>query len=621
MGVIIGTAGHVDHGKTELIKALTGVDTDRLEEEKRRGLTIDLGFAPLDLPRSGRVGIVDVPGHIDYLKNMLAGVGGIDLALLVIAADEGVMPQTVEHFQILKLLRIPNLVVLVSKIDLVDAETRELVGEEVKELLGGTYLDGSPVIEVSPFTGEGLDKFKETVDELLASLPDKDLDLPPRLLVDRVFVLKGVGTVITGSLVAGTIKEGEELVVYPKGKRTRARQVQVFNEKRGIAEAGNRVALNLVGLSKGEMERGDVVSKEGILTPTKLLDVKLEVLPEARRLKDWGRVRLYLGSGEFLGRVALMEKKQLEGGEEGFCQFRLEEEVVALFGDRFVVRHYSPMTLLGGGLILNARPEKHKRTDKAVLEVMKVRAEGDMANIIVAELGLKESKEEELRTSLNLKVDDWKKTVGELTRNGKVIDIGGYLFGGDRWAELKEKMVKRLEAFHSKYPLRPGMPKEELKRKLALKDTVFDGALRAVQEIEVEAGIVRLKTVEIRLTPEQVEQTRRLGKTFREAKFSPPDRAEVLKSYDKEIFGSLVANGTLIKVSEDLFFHREVLEEAKKLISRYLEEKGEMKLSDMRDILGSTRKFVVPLAEYLDSIKFTKRSGDLRKPGGRFCPE
>lgn len=612
MGVIIGTAGHVDHGKTELIKALTGVDTDRLEEEKRRGLTIDLGFAPIDLPKSGRVGIIDVPGHIDYLKNMLAGVGGIDLALLVIAADEGVMPQTLEHLQILRLLKVPRLVVVVSKVDLVDGETRELVAEEVKDLLLGSYLADSPLVEVSPATGDGLDELSRTVDELVAGFPEKDLTQPPRLLVDRVFVLKGVGTVITGSLVSGTIKEGEELVVYPRRKRTRARQIQVFNEKRETAEAGNRVALNLVGLTKGEVMRGDVVSKEGILSPTRLLDARLEVLPEARRIKDWARVRLYLGSGEFLGRVALMERRQLDAGDEGFCQLRLEREVVALYGDRFVLRLYSPMELLGGGTILHATPEKHKRNDSAVLQAMKARAGTDLANMIVTELEFREVRDEELRASLNVKGEDWKIILGELTHKGEVIKAGAYLFGRHRWAELKERMVKRLQGFHSKYPLRSGMPKEELKRRLGLKDAVFGTALDAFEEIEIEGGTVRLRGREIRLTGQQLEQARRLEKVFLKARFSPPDRTQVLQDFDKEIFGSLLANGTLIKVTEDLFFHREAIEKAKKLIAQYVNENREIRLSDMRDILGSTRKYVVPLAEYFDTIRFTKRSGDLR---------
>lgn len=615
MGVIIGTAGHVDHGKTELIKALTGVDTDRLEEEKRRGLTIDLGFAPLDLPKSGRVGIIDVPGHIDFLKNMLAGVGGIDLAILVLAADEGVMPQTVEHLRILELLRIPKLIIAVSKVDLADSETRELVAEEVKGLLKGSYLENSPLVQVSPVSREGLGELVEIIDQKVGEFPEKDFNALPRLLVDRVFGLKGVGTVVTGSLLSGRIEEGDELVIYPKLRQTRARQIQVFYEKRGMAEAGSRVALNLPGVGKGEIGRGDVISKKETLLPTKLLDVKLELLPSAKRIKDWARVRLYLGSGEFLGRMALFGKKELKPGEEGFCQLRLEEEVVALYGDRFIIRRYSPMDLLGGGVVLNPSPSRHKRSDPGVLKLMEARARGDLEEMIVAELKSRELEEKELWRSLSARREDWERTLEDLVHRGEIVSIRGCLFGRSRWEELRGRVVKELQDFHSRYPLRPGMPKEELKSRFPLHVRLFDDVLGSIEEIGVVGGKVRLKSLETKLTREQLSQKRKLEEVFLRARFSPPEKGEVIRDFDEEIFHFLIEEGALIKVSAQLFFHKEAIEEAKRLVSEFLKENGEMRLSDMRDILGSTRKYMVPLAEYFDRVKLTRRSGDLRTLG------
>jgi selenocysteine-specific elongation factor len=611
-GVIVGTAGHVDHGKTELIKALTGVDTDRLAEEKRRGLTIDLGFAPLDLPQYGRVGIVDVPGHQRFLKNMLAGVGGIDVALLVVAADEGVMPQTLEHFEILRLLGVPKLLAVVSKADMVEEELADLVVEEVQNLLGETYLAGSPVLKVSALAKTGLKELILELDKIVAEIPPRRLDHPPRLPIDRVFVLQGIGTVVTGSLTHGVISQGDEVVVYPQKLKSRIRQIQVHNELMPRVAAGHRVALNLAGPGKSELQRGEVISVGGAFHPAQQLDIKLKIVGQDLVVKDWARVRLSLGSAEVLARLVILSEKEAKSGQEVYGQLRLEAPTVAWYGDRFVLRAYSPQTLLGGGVVLNPFPPKHRRFDNRVLRSLEARDGGDPSQILLMELAQGPMNIVNVRDNLGLSEERLKAVVQQLEQKGHLSVLGRYLVGSEGLEKIKGEILSLLEDFHRRYPLQIGMSKEELKGKIHYPPQLVEETLSALEEVEVLGDQVRQKGRRVRFTQEQQREQEKIEALFLERKFSPPTKDEVLAEFDSKVFYALAKQGVLVGLTKEIYLHRSALEEAKSLIKRELTHRGQMRLSEMREIWGTTRKFAVPLAEYLDRLGFTHRVGDMR---------
>lgn len=615
MGAIVGTAGHVDHGKTELVKALTGVDTDRWEEEKRRGLTIDLGFAPLDLPGFGRAGLIDVPGHKDFLRNMLAGMGGVDVALMVVAADEGVMPQTREHFDIVRLFDVKRMVVAVSKCDLVDDEMAELVGLDVRALLEGTRFESSPVIKISSTRQTGLDQLRGELDCALTSLEEKDCNGPARLPIDRVFVLKGVGTVITGTLVSGKIVQGSELVVYPKGIKTRVRQIHVHKEKKSRALAGNRVALNLTGVSKDDMQRGDVICTPGYLEPSVMFDTRLELIRNVPALRDWTRVKVYLGSGELLARTAILGKKEIEPGGEGYVQLRLEKKSVARFGDRFVVRSYSPMRTLGGGVILDSNPRKHRRSDEIILNILEARVSRDISNIISAHLNAGYVDMRELGRSAAADDEELDQAADAMVREGRAERLGNLLFDKSYLEGIRERIYHILREYHRQNPLQKGMSKEELRVRMKMGPQTFDLFLSNTSDLKVEGDRVKLAGVKLELSEEQVAQRKAIEKLFIEKGFSPPSKDDVISKYSSEVFYSLIDSGTLVKISQDILVHRDVLETGKADIAKAVREKGLLKLTEIKEILRTTRKFAVPVAEYLDRTGFTRREGDLRTLG------
>jgi len=620
MGAIVGTAGHVDHGKTELVKALTGVDTDRWEEEKRRGLTIDLGFAPLDLPESGRAGLIDVPGHKDFLRNMLAGMGGVDVALMVVAADEGVMPQTREHFEIIRLFDVRRLVVAITKSDLVDDEMAELVGLDVQTLLEQTRFEKSPIVKISSKEHTGLDQLKGELDSALRSLSEKDYDRPARLPIDRVFVLKGVGTVVTGTLTSGRIVQGDELVVYPMGIKTRVRQIHVHNEKRDEALAGNRVALNLTNVSKDEMQRGDVITEPGYLESSVMFDVKLELLENAPKLKDWTRVKVYLGSTEVLARTAILGAKEIEPGGTGYVQLRLEKKATAKYGDRFVIRSYSPMKVLGGGIVLDSNPEKHRRSDQIILNVLGARASGELSDIIAAHLNTGLVHIAGLRKSIDVDEKLFLNAVDVVTKDGKAEKLGGILFDKSYLKGIRERTSSILEEYHKENPLQKGMSKEELRVRMKMAPQTFDLFLINSSEFQVVGDRVKLVRISLELTDDQVEEKSEIEKFFLDRGFSPPSKDDVVSKYSSQLFYSLIDSGTLVRISQGVLVHRDVLEKGKEEIVKAVEKKGPLKLTEIKEILKTTRKFAVPVAEYLDRIGFTRREGDLRtlsKPGNR----
>ncbi len=630
--IILGTAGHIDHGKTTLIKALTGIDTDRLKEEKQRGITIELGFAHLFLPSGVCLGIVDVPGHERFVKNMVAGATGVDLVALVVAADEGVMPQTREHLEICDLLGVKSGVVVITKKDLVDEEWIELVKEDVINLLQGTFLEGAPIVAVSAITGEGLDQLVKILDQLVTKVPDRSAEGPFRLPIDRVFTIKGFGTVVTGTSISGRLRIGEEVIVYPKGLRSRIRRIQVHGKDRDIAEAGLRTALNLQGIEKEEIERGDVVAHPGVLQPTYILDLDLRYLSSAPKpLTHNSRVRFHIGTSEILGRVILIGRDKIEPGEKALIQIRLEKPVVCWRGDHFVIRSYSPMITIGGGVVLDPVARRRKRSSKQHLEELKLLRDGKLHDVIVYHLGRAKELglyEEKIALKVSVFGDELKKILDELIRSEKVKQVkieGKYLYlSGKIYDKLKKEIIERLQKFHEKFPLRQGLSKEDLFHRMpsGLEVRVFEKMLEELVEkgeLIREKEIIRLSTHKIVL-PEELERLKiQIEEAFKEQGFQPKDKDEILSRFREnpsltmEIFELLLKEGRLVRLKERLVFHVEILQELKNRVFEFFRHNKEMAVGDLRRLTnGASRKYLIPLLEYLDHEKITIRVGDKR---------
>ncbi|WP_408955411.1 selenocysteine-specific translation elongation factor [Natroniella sp. ANB-PHB2] len=628
--LIIGTAGHIDHGKTTLIKALTGIDTDRLEVEKERGISIELGFGYLELEGGLRIGIIDVPGHEKFIKNMLAGAGGVDLALLVIAADEGFMPQSEEHLAILNLLNVEAGMIVVTKSDLVEKEWLELVIEEIKEAVVGTFLEGASILPVSATEGIGIEQLKREISGLVDNLSAKGINENAYLSIDRVFSLQGHGTVATGTLSKGRIEVDDRLMIYPQQREVRVRSLEVHNQQVTEALSGQRVGINLAGIETDEIERGDVLATAESLAPTEYLDAQLRLLPSAPIIIEPGeRIRLYLGAKEVLGKIYPLNKKEIYPGEEVFVQFRLEEEVVADFKERYVLRWRSPMDLLGGGEILALNPPYHNHLGQELIEDLKIRAEGSLEEII--ELTLRGAKSEPLSSKdlvkeTALAVERLREILVELKREGRVIefDVGqeSSWLDSQSYQQLKEEVLEYLAHYHQHYYLQPGMTKEELRTKLSLKlDTnQYDQLLT---DLEVEGLIViagaqlKLADFEIEFGPQEHQIKERVINLFTEKKFSPPKAAEVLIKFDeqklaKRVFESLIATGELVELSSELYFHRSALKEAEEKLKNYLSQQMSIEVGEFRDLLASSRKYTLPLLRYFDQQGLTVRRKDER---------
>lgn len=627
--VIIGTAGHVDHGKTTLVRALTGVDTDRLKEEKERGLTIDLGFAPFTLPDGRRAAIIDVPGHERFIKNMLAGVGGIDVVLLVIAADEGVMPQTQEHLDILTLLQVRQGIVVVTKADLVDQDWLELVQEEIRQKLQGTALEGAPVLPVSSVTGAGLDRLLEVIQQV--TVEAAKIERPPlaRLPIDRVFTVAGHGTVVTGTLWGGRLAVGEEVEILPLGKRARIRQIQVHDEPQPVAEAGQRVALNLGGVERQELDRGQVVVKPGLLTPTRLLDVRLQLLPSAAPLAHRTRVRFHHGTAEIMGRVRLMQEEVLAPGGWQYAQLFLEEPMVGIRGDLFVIRSYSPAHTIGGGRILETHPPYRRRRRETTLEEMRLEDEGRPEDLVLLALNRADcplTAEEVIRLTL-LEEGTVKRELARGVSRGTVISLEGEAFlSRGRFEKLQHKVEELLRDFYQRFPLRPGIPKEEVRSRLTpawearhfalwLQEMAKRGLLAVTEQVVALPGHV------IQLSPQDQALLDKLAERLREGWFAPPAPGELQahlgltpKKFD-ELVKVLVEQGKAVKVAQDVIFHQEAVQQAEQIVAGMLAAQGEIETAAVRDRLGSSRKYTIALLEYFDQRHLTRRLGDKRVAG------
>ncbi|MDO6355364.1 selenocysteine-specific translation elongation factor [Caloramator sp. CAR-1] len=629
--VIIGTAGHIDHGKTTLIKALTGRDTDTLKEEKERGISINLGFTYFDLPSGRRAGIVDVPGHEKFIKNMLAGVTGIDIVLLVIAADEGIMPQTREHLNILNLLDIKKGIVVVTKKDLVDEEWLKMVIEDIKTEISDTFLRDAPIIPVSSYTGEGLEKLALTIDELTKDMEDRDTFTDFRLPIDRVFSVSGFGTVVTGTLISGTIYEGDICSIYPKEITTKVRGLQVHEKSVKTAYAGQRVAINLANVKKEDIERGDVLSKPNSLQVSMMLDCRLNYLKDAPYpLENRDRIRIYHGTSELLGRVYILDKEVINPGETALIQIRLESPIAAKRGDKYVIRTYSPMITVGGGTILDPNPVKHKAFDEKVINELLLKEKGDPIEII--EQTIKNNSKDFIGINDIIKLsgknysnlDDILET---LIRKEKIIKLN---IGDEEvylhktyLEEIKKNIAQILADYHRINPLKFGITKEELKIKVFgknIKQKIYDKILELLCDdtIKIENIYISLKDFNICFNQKQENIKQEILMRFEEAKYQPPKPEDLIKGFGRDerdakmVFEALVDLGTLVKINEEIYLKAQDYERAKDMLIDFIKREGSITAAQYRDMLSTSRKYAVAILEYFDSIKLTKRIEDQR---------
>jgi selenocysteine-specific elongation factor len=631
----VGTAGHVDHGKSTLIQALTGIDPDRLREEKERGMTIDLGFAWLTLPSGREISIVDVPGHERFIKNMLAGVGGIDAALLVVAADEGIMPQTREHLAILDLLGIKRGVVALTKADLVDEEWLTFVKEEIEEALRQTSLAGAKVVRLSALTGMGLNDLTQELDTLLAATPPKRDVGRPRLPVDRVFSLGGFGTVVTGTLLDGSLRLGQELEVLPRGLVSRARGLQSHKAKVELVLPGRRVAINLGGLATEDVQRGDVVTTPGAIRPTMALDVRLRLLPEApKALANAATIGFHTGTAEAVGKVTLLDRDALQPGQETWAQVRLRTPIAVAKNDLFIIRQLSPGITLGGGEIVDPAPaRRHRRRQPAVIEALELLARGTPAEIVLQTVELKQPAEPGvIFQASGLDAATAREAMEELRRTQQVVQLGTAVMSSTGWRHLAARIADQLTQYHRQYPLRAGIPRSELMSRLQLPTRLFNDAIsRLVAEGAVaETGTaVRLPDHQLQLSAAQRQLADRLLTLVRATPLAPPSLPELRQtlngapgstSLDDELLAALAAMGEVVRVGDDLVFASEAYRHMVEQLTSHLRTKGKITVAEVRDLFGTSRRYVLPLLEHLDRERVTRRVGDERVLGTAHRP-
>jgi len=625
--VVVGTAGHIDHGKTSLVKALTGIDTDRLPEEKARGITIDLGFAFLEEAGGLTIEIVDVPGHERFVKNMLAGVGGIDVAMLIIAADEGVMPQTREHLAICRLLHIKTGLVVLTKTDLVEPDWLELVRDDVAGLVRGTFLEGAPVLAASAKTGEGLPELRAELRRLAAAVPPRRADQLPRLPIDRVFTVKGFGTVVTGTLMTGRFAIDDRVEIYPRALTAKVRGLQTHGKPVAEAFAGQRTAINLQGLERAAVERGDVVGLAGTLVSSVLVDGTLELLADAPRpLKSRDRVRFHAGTSEIMARVLLLDRVELPPGERAFARFRLEAPLVALPGDRFVVRSYSPIVTIGGGTLLDVDPPRFKRKAPALVAHLTLLERGTPEEVVeehVRHVGAAGVRVAALAARVPFGPDRLRELLVTLEKAGRVLAVErDWYVHPESQGRLRTMALAALEQFHRAHPLRPGMSREELRgRAGAADERVFAhllGTLAGEGLVRVDRDKVALASHEVRLTPEQQRAVDHVERQFVEAGASPPSAEEALGragiggGEDHELFQYLLEARKLVRIKESLYFHADALDAIQDKVVALLRERKEIGPGDVKDLLGISRKYAIPLLEHLDARRVTVRQGERR---------
>lgn len=621
--IIIGTAGHIDHGKTTLVKALTGRDTDRWEEEKRRGITIDLGFTYFDLPDGSKAGIIDVPGHEKFIKNMLAGVVGMDMVLLIIAADEGIMPQTTEHLNILNLLGIENGIVVMTKCDLADEEWISLVKEDIKESLKSTFLENAPIVEVSSKTGKGIDNLKNEIAEIAEkSVKERELNTISRLPIDRVFSITGFGTVVTGTLISGILKKGDEAEIYPVNKICKIRNIQVHSSDELKAYAGQRTAINLSNIKKKDIYRGCVIAPVNSMKNTMMLDVKLNILKSSKRIiENRSRLHLYTGTSEILCRVVLLDKDELSPGESCYAQLRLEEEIAVRRGDKFIVRFYSPLETVGGGEIIEPVPLKKKRFDDNLIEELKIKEKGSGTD--VAEKIIKEAKDlisvSQLAKITALSEKEIENSIEILEQEEKIsifkVKNDLYVWHKSYEIEIENKLESYLFDYHKKNKYSFGAKKSEVKSKFLpnLRQIIFD----MVIQLFVEKGIVNQKDEFVFLPYFKIEYDEiyinieeSVINILNDAKFELLKKEEILLKIDnnwaEDVVSLMISEKKLVKIN-DILMTSELYDEAKAILVEFLKGNNKISAAQYRDLLSTNRKFAIMLLEYFDMIKLTKR--------------
>ncbi|HWF87630.1 MAG TPA: selenocysteine-specific translation elongation factor [Pyrinomonadaceae bacterium] len=631
--LIVGTAGHIDHGKSALVRALTGTDPDRLPEEKRRGITIDLGFADLELDDL-RIGFVDVPGHERFVKNMLAGAHGIDLLALVIAADEGVMPQTREHFDICRLLGVRNGLVVITKTDLVDEEMLALVEDDARGLIAGSFLEEAPLVSVSSRTGAGLDQLKSQLIELGKRVPPRSTDFTTRLPIDRAFSMKGFGAVVTGTLISGQIKEGDELELLPLNVNVRVRGLQVHNKSVREAHAGQRTAVNLAGIDTSQIERGMVLAPAGRLRPTQIVDVWIDVLPDAARaVRSRSRVRFHIGATEVLGRVRVLEASQIEPGSAGLAQLRLEAPVVAVHSDRFILRSYSPAETIAGGVIVDPFATKHRgRELEHVVQLLRllmneqrttkfegfVRASG-VRGLRLADLAAATGWTNQVLANVAIAVE----------KTGSVVEVGGLYIARDSFDRLSAALLTELERHHKREPLARGMLRETLREKVFTHSApeLFSGVIAQLEgkgKVVSEKDIVRSSTHSVGLSDQDMVLSKRIEQIYLGAGVEAPSLDDAMtkanvpaaqRAQARKLLQLLLDDRKLVRIQGDMFMHSQVIQDLKTKLHTYASQHEPDRLIDVptfKDLAGVSRKYAIPLLEYFDREQVTRRAGDKR---------
>lgn len=618
--IIIGTAGHIDHGKTTLVKALSGIETDTTKEEKERGLSINLGFAYFDLPNGKRCGIVDVPGHEKFIKNMLAGVSGINLVLLLIDAKEGIMPQTKEHVDILSLLGINNCIVVITKIDLVDKEYLELVREDVEDYISNTSLSGSKIIEVDSISRKGIEKLLEEIEKETSYIEQKNINKDARLNIDRVFQIKGFGTVVTGTLIEGQVNVGDELELYPSGLRVKVRNIQVHEKDVNTAYAGQRTAINLANIKLSDVKRGDSLAKEGSLIITNVIDVEIKLISHIKySLELWDRIRFYTGTIEVMARVVPLGTDKIASGERGFVQLRLEEEIAIKNQDKFIIRTYSPMETIGGGIILDSKPIKHTRFNEEVLLRLTSQLSGNLEQLILNNLLLSDSfivSINEIKKELGCQIEELNSAINELERDKAIIKTPMGYIHEKKYNEILEDVKKILADYHTKYKLRAGMPRIELvsKFKIVKKD------LNVLLDIFVNNGsiqstnnIISNNNFKVEYNSQQSKEKVSIEKILLESGYTPPSKKELINNSKvrKEVLESLIGT-KVINLDEDLVIHNNYYKEAANKVREHFITNDKLTLAEFRDMTGSSRKYSMAILESLDRDKVTRRVENYR---------
>jgi selenocysteine-specific elongation factor len=628
---ILGTAGHIDHGKTSLVKAISGYDTDRLKEEKLRGITIELGFAALDLPSGIHLGIVDVPGHEKFVKHMVAGASGIDIVAMIIAADEGVMPQTREHLEICTLLGVKQGIIVLTKIDAVDEEWRELVIDDIRRFASGTFLDNAPLAPVSSLTGEGIPEFIKLLDDLCTQLSEKKPLGLFRLPVDRVFSMKGFGTVITGTMIAGKISVGDPAMIYPSGVTSKIRGLQVHDQAVNEAAAGMRTAINFQGIEKVSINRGDVVARPDTLKTSFMLDVELQLLESVDKpIKIRGRVRLHTGTMEIPCNFVLLDREALEPGDTALAQIRLDVPIACIRDDRFVIRSYSPVRTLGGGRILNPIPKKHKRLKTEINEHLKILLTGDFESLIIEHAKNADYEEvsyADLSVMTNLFGKQLDNALQSLMSKHILIqtdkDTKRYIHQRT-YEKFKSVVISKLQEYHTLNPLKNGMPKGEIPSKFppSLSNKLFNLMIHMMakaNDVSMTENIISLPGHEVTLEADQSDLKGKILNTYITGGLQPPYFKELTTALhvdaktSKNVLMLLVNEGLIVKVKDELYFHSEAINELKIRLIDYLKSNGEIDTPQFKEMTGTSRKYTIPLIEYFDAENITIRIGDIRK--------